>query len=260
MGKRSIDINCDMGESSPLRPGYSPDQDIALMDHVSSINLACGFHAGDAETMHLLAEAALVRGIAIGAHPSFPDRENFGRKKMNWQPAWLYDQIIYQLGALEAFLKIRGARLLHVKPHGALYNMAAADFTIAKIVAKAVADYDSRLIVMGLSGSQLISAAKEQGLLFAQEAFADRTYQSDGFLTSREKSDALLPTAEASVNQVLTLCKEQRVWTTDKTSIPLEVDTICIHSDGSTARTIASQISAALRNEGISINAASLLR
>lgn len=253
MDKRCIDINCDMGESSPLRPDYSPDQDLALMEFVSSINLACGFHAGDPRTMHLLTDAALEKGIAIGAHPSFPDREHFGRKKMAWNPEWLYDQIMYQLGALDAFLTIRGARLQHVKPHGALYNMAAADLIMAQVIAKAVADYDDRLMLVGLSGSEMIQAAKERGLPFANEVFADRTYQTDGTLTSREKPNSLLTTTADSIQQVMEICHKQQVRTTDNTLIPLQADTICIHSDGSSALQMASGIYQALQKAGIII-------
>src|SRR5574343_1233823 len=253
MDKRRIDINCDMGESSPLRPDYTQDQDMALMEFVSSINLACGFHAGDPRTMHLLTEVALEKGVAIGAHPSFPDREHFGRKKMAWSPEWLYDQIIYQLRALDAFLSIRGTRLQHVKTHGALYNMAATDKTMAQVLVKAVADYDDRLILVGLSGSDMIQAAKERGLRYANEVFADRTYQTNGTLTSRELPDALLNTTEESINQVMDICLNQQVRTTDNKLIPLQADTVCIHSDGSSALQMASGIYQALQMAGITI-------
>lgn len=250
MDKRYIDINCDMGESSLLRPNYEMEKDIALMEYISSINLACGFHAGDPTTMHTLTEAALERGIAIGAHPSFPDKENFGRKAMPWKPEWLYDQVIYQLGALEGFLKIRGAKLNHVKPHGALYNLAAKDLVLADIIAKAISDFDSSLIFYGLSGSCMAEASKKIGITFSNEVFADRTYRADGSLTDRSNSNAMIETAEKSLEQVLNFCQNQEVKTIDGTTLSIKADTICIHSDGANAKELAAVIYHGLRKTG----------
>src|SRR6478609_11272493 len=154
----SIDMNCDMGESGSLY-AYDIEKDIALMQYMSSVNLACGYHAGDAHTMHRLVETAMDKRIAIGAHPSYPDRENFGRTNITVSTSELYDIILYQLGALHAFLKVKGGHLHHVKPHGALYNMAAKNRSLADVICKAMVDFDRDLILYGLSGSELINAS-----------------------------------------------------------------------------------------------------
>src|SRR5215471_13763940 len=149
-----IDINCDMGERTNLW-SYSLEKDLSLLKYITSLNLACGFHAGDAHVMHELTDAALHAGVAVGAHPGFPDRENFGRTNMNLSPEKIYDVVLYQIGALEAFLRVMGASLHHVKPHGALYNMAAKDSVLAAAICKAVYDFDENLVFYGLSGSKL---------------------------------------------------------------------------------------------------------
>jgi Uncharacterized proteins, homologs of lactam utilization protein B len=234
----SIDLNCDMGESTHLWP-WSVEHDRALLPFLSSINLACGFHAGDAHTMHELVEAALSAGIAIGAHPSFEDRENFGRINQLLTPEKVYDIVLYQLGALDAFLKVMSTRLHHVKPHGALYNMAAKDEVLASAICKAVYDYDPRLIVYGLSGSRLIAAAHATGLTTCSEVFADRTYQDDGQLTPRQAPNALIQDTQQAVAQVLQMVQQRTVTSVNGKELPIVAETVCIHSDGEHALELA---------------------
>lgn len=246
------DINCDMGESSPLW-NYSLERDLSILPFISSVNLACGYHAGDPGTMHTMVEAALKAGVAIGAHPSFPDRENFGRSNMQLTPEQLYDIVLYQLGALNAFLQVNGAILHHVKPHGALYNMAAKDPIMAKAIADAVYDFDGALILYGLSGSELIETSRHDFLSTCSEVFADRTYQDDGSLTPRSHPDALLKSEEASVAQVLQMVQQQTVQTLSGTTIPVKAETICIHGDGPDAVSFAKAIHNALSSAGIAV-------
>ncbi|MGN6418040.1 MAG: LamB/YcsF family protein [Pseudobacter sp.] len=246
------DINCDMGESSPLWD-YSLERDLSILPFISSVNLACGYHAGDPGTMHTMVEAALKAGVAIGAHPSFPDRENFGRSNMQLTPEQIYDIVLYQLGALNAFLQVNGAILHHVKPHGALYNMAAKDPIMAKAIADAVYDFDGSLILYGLSGSELIETGRHDFLSTCSEVFADRTYQDDGSLTPRSHPDAMLHSQEASVAQVLQMVQQQTVQSLSGKTVPVKAETICIHGDGSDAVSFAKAIHNALSSAGIAV-------
>ncbi|MEO5593759.1 MAG: 5-oxoprolinase subunit PxpA [Chitinophagaceae bacterium] len=249
---QTIDINCDMGESTSLWP-YHIENDIALFPYLSSINIACGSHAGDACTMHELVDAALIKGVAVGAHPGFDDKENFGRTCMNLSALKIYDSIIYQLGALDAFLKINGTKLHHIKPHGALYNMAAKDPAIANTICRAVKEYDAGLILYGLSGSELINAANTVDLKNCSEVFADRTYQDDGSLTPRSAGNALIKDEEQSLQQVLRMAMDGTVVSTSGRTIPVKADTVCIHSDGGQALAFAKRIHQALNKKNIEI-------
>jgi len=248
----SIDLNCDMGESTSLFT-YNIEKDIALMSYMSSVNLACGYHAGDAHTMHRLVETAMDKRIAIGAHPSFPDRENFGRTNITVSTSELYDIILYQLGALQAFVNVKGGRLHHVKPHGALYNMAAKNRSLADAICKAMVDFDRDLILYGLSGSELIKASKEAGLKVASEIFSDRTYQDDGSLTPRTMPAALIEDEQLALKQVMQMVKEGTVLTLSGKNISLQADTICIHGDGKHALEFARKIHHALLENGVNI-------
>jgi len=245
-----IDLNCDMGESTTLW-NYRIEKDIALLRYLSSVNLACGFHAGDAHTMHALVEAALTAGLAIGALPGFPDKENFGRSNMTLPPEKIYDIIICQLGALDAFVKICGARLHHVKPHGALYNMAAKDRVMADAICRAVKDYDERLWLYGLSGSELVKAAQAIDLRSRSEVFADRTYAPDGSLTPRSDPHAMIASEEASLQQVIQMVQTGTVTATNGKHVPLIAETICIHGDGEHALPFAQRIYDTLKQQGI---------
>ena len=248
----SIDLNCDMGESGSLY-AYDMEKDIALMQYLSSVNLACGYHAGDAHTMHKLVETAMDKRIAIGAHPSFPDRENFGRTNMMLLSSEVYDIVLYQLGALYAFLKVKGGTIHHVKPHGALYNMAAKNRELADAICKAIADFDEKLILYGLAGSELITAATAMGLTSASEIFSDRTYQDDGSLTSRTMPDALIEDEQLAIKQVLQMVKTGMVKTLSGKNISLKAETICIHGDGKHALEFARNIHTVLVENGINI-------
>lgn len=246
----TIDLNCDMGESTALWE-YHTDKDIALLRYLSSVNLACGFHAGDAHTMHTLVEAALEAGVAVGAHPGFADRDNFGRTNISLAPNKIYDIILYQIGALDAFVHIHGAHLHHVKPHGALYNMAAKDRVMADAICRAVKDYDERLVLYGLSGSELINAAAAIGLRHRSEVFADRTYAPDGSLTPRSAPNAMIASEEASLRQVLQMIRHKTVVAADGSSVPIVAETVCIHGDGAQALSFARRIYDTLKQQGI---------
>ena len=248
----SIDINCDMGESTHLWR-YDIENDLKLLRYVSSINIACGMHAGDSYTMHELVNAASIEGIAVGAHPGFADRDNFGRTNHNLSHDYIYDLIIYQIGALDAFMRVTDERLHHVKPHGALYNMAAKDADIAGAICKAVYDYDPNLKLYGLSGSKLIEAATATGLKTCSEVFADRTYQDDGHLTPRTEPNALIHDTEQSLEQVLQMVMQRTVTSVNEKEVPIVADTICVHSDGEHALQFAREIKAVLLMNGVEV-------
>lgn len=246
-----------MGESTHLWP-YHIEKDRLLLSYVSSINLACGYHAGDAHTMHELAAAAITAGVAIGAHPGFADRDNFGRTNMALPSDAIYDLVLYQIGALDAFLKVLGTRLHHVKPHGELYNMAAKDEVMAEAICKAINDYDNRLLLYGLSDSKLIKAAIATGLSTCSEVFADRTYQDDGHLTPRTHERALLRSTEQSVEQVLQMVQRRTVTSVNGREVPLVADTVCIHGDGERALEIAKAIYDKLMQHGVQVKASAV--
>jgi UPF0271 protein len=248
----SIDLNCDMGESTHLHP-YNIDKDLSLLKFVSSVNLACGFHAGDAHTMHLLVETAVGMEIAVGAHPGFDDKENFGRENREISPEKIYDIVLYQLGALSAFLRACHTRMHHVKPHGALYNVAAKKRAVADAICNAIFDFDDNLMLYGLSGSELIRSAHHLGLSTASEAFADRTYQPDGSLTPRLTPGALIENADDASKQVLQMLQQGTVTTASNNIIPVKADTICIHGDGAHALSFAETIINTLTRAGIAI-------
>lgn len=239
-----IDLNCDMGENGS-EEGLA--NDLSIMPYVTAINVACGFHAGDKETMTKTVKAGLRHGISIGAHPGFDDREGFGRREMNLIPSEIYDLVARQVRLMKAVTASLGASLSHVKPHGALYNMAARSASMADAVADAVYDADSKLILYGLSGSELIRSGKKKGLKVYQEIFADRTYQSNGSLTARNQPDALINDQEQAVAQVLQIIRRGTTTTAQGTEITLQADTVCLHSDGSQALIFAREIHNALK-------------
>jgi len=213
-----------------------------LMPFISSANIACGYHAGDEATMQQVIGLCQKYKVNIGAHPSFLDRENFGRTEMELSLMEAYSIITDQLNILNGIIKRNGAKLHHVKPHGALYNMAAKNTGLAHVIARAVKDFDPSLIYYGLSGSKMITMAKEEGLQTANEVFADRTYQPDGSLTPRSQNNALLADAGDVVKQVLKFVKENKVTTQTGEEIIVLADTICIHGDGKHAVEFAKAI------------------
>jgi Uncharacterized proteins, homologs of lactam utilization protein B, COG1540 len=246
----TIDLNADMGESFGA---YTMGNDEALLDVVSSANIACGFHAGDPATMRKTVRLALEKNVAIGAHPSLPDLMGFGRRAMEITADEAYDLVLYQLGALYAFVRAEGGQLSHVKPHGALYTQAAKQRAIAAAIAQAVARFDDSLTLVGLSGSELIKAGKALGLRTANEAFADRTYQPDGSLTSRQHPNALIANANEAARQAVKLACERTVQTLQGERIHIEADTICVHGDSPNALELARKIREALTEAGVKI-------
>lgn len=209
--------------------------DIALMELISSANIACGFHAGDATIMRKTAQLALEKNVAVGAHPAFPDLQGFGRRNMQLSPQEVYDICIYQIGAMFGTIRALGGKLHHVKPHGALYNMAAKDAALAKVIADATKAIHPDLILYGLSGSHLITEAEKIGLHTASEVFADRTYQNDGSLTPRSQANAMIESVQGAVNQVIMMIEKQCVISTEGREVALKADTVCIHGDGNHA-------------------------
>jgi 5-oxoprolinase (ATP-hydrolysing) subunit A len=250
----SVDLNCDLGESFGV---YQLGNDEEILDIVSSANIACGFHAGDPSIMRKTVWLALEKKAAIGAHPGLPDRMGFGRREMKVTPAEVYDMVVYQVGALAGFVKAEGGVMQHVKPHGALYNMAAKDAKIAEAIAEAVYDMDPKLILYGLAGSELIRAGVRLGLRTASEVFADRTYQEDGTLTSRRKPDALIKDPQQAAAQVIHMVKEGKVRSQQGKEISLVAETICIHGDGAKALETARKIREQLLQAGITIQSVS---
>lgn len=248
---RSVDLNCDMGESFGA---YQLGNDSAILDFVSSANIACGFHAGDPATMRKTVKLALEKGIAIGAHPGLPDLVGFGRRNMEISAQEAYDIVVYQIGALQAFVQAEGGVMQHVKPHGALYNMAATRAPLARAIAQAVYHVNPQLILYGLAGSELIQAGQQIGLQTAQEVFADRTYQQDGTLTPRSQPDALITGHDESRSQVIRMVTEGRVHTRQGVDIPIQADTICIHGDGAHALEFARAIRESLESAGITVS------
>ncbi|MBN6187154.1 LamB/YcsF family protein [Aneurinibacillus sp. BA2021] len=247
-----VDINCDMGESfGAYRMGTDED----ILSFVTSANIACGFHAGGPSVMRRTVELALAKGVAIGAHPGLPDLEGFGRRNMDITPQEAYDMVVYQIGALYGFVKASGARMQHVKPHGALYNMAAKDSALSEAIAEAVYKVDPELILFGLSGGELVKAGERIGLRTAHEVFADRTYQLDGTLTSRREPQALITNTEEAVQQVIRMVKEQKVHTLQKQDIAIQADTVCIHGDGAHALDFARNIRQLLAQADVSVRA-----
>lgn len=248
-----IDLNCDLGESFGA---YSIGNDAAILPFVTSANIACGFHAGDPSVMRKTVQLALKNGVALGAHPGLPDLQGFGRRKIEISPQEAYDLVVYQIGALLGFIRAEGAWMQHVKPHGALYNMAAKDKNLAEAVANAVYDVNPELILFGLAGSELIWAGKKVGLKTSEEVFADRTYQPDGALTPRSQPDALIVDDAKAVSQVICMVQKKGVKATNGSWVDLKADTVCIHGDGAKALLFAKKIQDALTAAAIEVCAA----
>ncbi len=241
-----IDFNCDLGE---LGDGGALDE--AVLAQITSANIACGFHAGGPVEMERTVAMARLFGCAVGAHPGFPDRENFGRTKMDASPGEVRAFVVYQIGALSAFCRAQGVRMSHVKAHGALYNMAAADYALAQAVCEGVAMVDPSLIVLGLSGSLMLDAAANAGLRAASEVFADRAYMADGSLMPRGMEGAVITDMAKIERRVVRMATEGTVEAADGTVIPIKADSVCLHGDNPGAAEFASKIRAALEREGI---------
>ena len=247
-----IDLNGDVGESFGV---YQIGHDAALMPALTSASVACGFHAGDPGVMRETVALARANGVAVGAHPGFPDLVGFGRRELKATPREVEDFVVYQIGALAAVAAAHGVRLQHVKAHGALYNMAAREPALADAIARAAASVDRSLILFGLPGSQLIAAGQRAGLRTSREAFADRAYLRDGSLVPRTQTGAMVEDADAVVGRVVSIVCDRAVTAIDGSRIDLDVDTVCVHGDTPDAAALASRIRQALTAAGVAIAA-----
>jgi len=242
-----VDLNCDLGEGA--------GHDAALMPLITSANIACGAHAGDEATMRATVALAQRHGVAIGAHPGFADRENFGRRERPVSPSEVHQLVYEQVRQLQLIVRGAGARVSHVKLHGALYNLAAREPRLAQAAVEAIYEVDPRLVMFGLAGSQLIAAGDACGVAVASEVFADRTYQADGSLTPRSRPDALITDESGAVVQVLRMVREGKVRATDGTDVAISTDTICLHGDGAQPVEFARRLRQELTTAGIEIKA-----
>lgn len=246
----TIDLNSDLGEGS----GDSHIRhDEALLDLVSSANIACGFHAGDATTMRETVRAAKLRGVAIGAHPSYPDIPGFGRRELGLPAKEISRHVAYQIRALREVCGAEGARLSYVKPHGALYNRAARDREAATAVVSAIRDVEASLTLLGPAGSEMARAAERAGVAFASEAFVDRAYRPDRTLVPRERPDAVIHDVEEAVERAMMLVKGQTITADDGSELRITAQSLCVHGDNADASAILRALNARLRESGVTI-------
>jgi UPF0271 protein len=245
-----VDLNSDLGESFGR---YTLGMDEAVIPLISSANVACGYHASDPIVMDKTIRLAKEAGIRVGAHPGFQDLMGFGRRNMNVSPAEARAYVLYQLGALDAFCRAHGVKLQHVKPHGALYNMAAKDYELSRAICQAVREYDPGLIILALSGGELAHAAQDMGLPTALEVFADRAYEEDGTLVDRRKEGAMITDEEEAISRVIGMIKEKKVTAITGKEIPIQADSICVHGDGEKALAFIRRIREAFKKENIEI-------
>ena len=246
-----IDLNADVGESFGA---WQMGADAELLAFVTSVNVACGFHAGDPQVMDRTVGLAVRAGVAVGAHPGYPDLRGFGRRALAAEPAEVEADVLYQVGALAVFASAHGTRLHHVKPHGALYNQAAVDPALARAIARGVARASQELVLVGLAGSRAMrEAAASQGLRFAAEAFVDRRYLADGTLQSRRLPGSVLSDPAAAAAQAVRLVREGVVETADGKEVAVEAETFCLHGDQPAALAVARAVRAALEDAGVTV-------
>lgn len=245
-----VDLNCDLGESFG---NYKLGLDEEVISYISSANLACGFHASDPLTMSHTVELAKKAGVCVGAHPGLPDLVGFGRRNMNISQKEAKAMVQYQIGALDSFCKAQGIKMQHVKPHGALYNMAAKDIKLATAICEGIYEVNPELILLALSGSEMVNAANNVGLKVAREAFADRAYEEDGTLVARTKEGSMITDEDESIQRVIRMIKENKVKTITGIDIPIKVDSICVHGDGIKALEFVRKIKAGLEEQDIKI-------
>lgn len=243
-----IDLNCDLGESFGA---YTIGNDAEVIPYISSANIACGFHASDPIVMKKTVETCVLNGKAIGAHPGFYDLMGFGRRQMNITPAEAKAYVMYQVGALDAFCKAEGVSMQHVKPHGALYNMAGKDYELARGVCEGIYDVNPELIMYVLSGSQMQKAALDTGLKVAREVFADRGYMPDGSLVPRGQEGAMITDEDEAISRVIRMVKEHKVEAVDGTNVEIIPDSVCVHGDGEKAILFVKKLNEAFESEGI---------
>jgi UPF0271 protein len=244
-----VDLNSDLGEGG--------GHDDEILDMISSANIACGFHAGDPASIFASIQAALKRGVSVGAHPSFLDRKNFGRTEMTMPPAEIYSSVAYQIGAFQALVRAAGGRMSHVKPHGALYNMAARDRTLADVIANAIFALDPKLILFAPSESELDRAAAARGLEIAPEVFADRNYLPNGALVPRSDANAFVHDPVEAADRVIRILREGKVRAVDGTDISVFGTTVCVHGDNPQAVDFVRKLGERLDLEGVMITAPS---
>jgi UPF0271 protein len=247
-----VDLNGDVGETGSAE---SSGSGLALIPHLTSANVACGFHAGDPGVMRATVEFAREHGVAVGAHPGFPDPESFGRRELQFSPEDVEDFVAYQVGSLAAIAAALGVRLQHVKPHGALFNMAVRDASLADAIARAAAVIDRTLILFGLPDSEIVAAGKRAGLRTAGEGFADRAYSSDGTLVSRQQPGAVIHDRQAVVRRAVRMVCEGIVEAIDGRMVPVVVDTLCVHGDTAGAVDLAAGLRAVLGTAGVEVKA-----
>ena len=250
--RTTIDINCDLGESYGA---WKMGEDAAVMPYITSANIACGFHGGDPATIRATVRLAVDHGVAIGAHPSLPDLQGFGRRFMKISPQDMYDLVVYQAGAVEAFARAAGARLHHLKCHGALYNMAANDAGLAEAMARAVKDLGGGLILYALSNSLMMSTAKKLGVAVAGEVFADRGYADDGTLAPRGSPGAMIEDPALAAQRAVSMIEEGRVTALSGRRVPVSPDTLCLHGDQPGAVAFARAIRKAFAERGVGVAA-----
>lgn len=245
-----IDLNCDLGESFG---NYQCGMDAEVIPYITSANVACGFHASDPVVMMRTVAMAKKYHVGIGAHPGFPDLQGFGRRNMTMQPEEIKAMIIYQIGALSAFCQAEGTMLRHVKPHGALYNMAGKNMEMAMAICEGIAEVDPDLKVLAQAGSCLETAAGKCGLSFAKEIFADRAYEEDGSLVARSKPGAMITDEDEAVCRVISMVKDGKVTAITGKEIAVQADSVCVHGDGPKAVAFVKKIRAALEAAGIEV-------
>ncbi len=249
---KNIDLNCDMGESYGA---WKMGADAGVMPFISSANIACGFHGGDPATIRKTVRLAVDHGVAIGAHPSLPDLMGFGRRVMRISPQDMYDLVVYQAGAVEAFARAAGAKLHHVKCHGALYNMAATDEGLSEAMANAVRDLGEGVKLYALSNSVMMKIAKKKNISAMGEVFADRGYSDDGTLAPRDRPGGMIEDAAASVRQALAMIEEGYVTSLSGKRVAVAADTLCLHGDQPGAVTFAQALRKAFKEKGITVAA-----
>ncbi len=245
--KLSVDLNADLGEGS--------GHDAELFELISSANIATGFHAGDSDTMHAAISAAMQHGVAVGGHPSFFDRENFGRKELKVPNEEVFDAVAYQLGIFQAIASALGVRPNHVKPHGALYNMAVRDEKLADAIARGIESVDPKLILFAPDNTELARAGETHGVQIAREIFADRNYLNDGWLVPRTRPDALLRDPKEAAERVLRMLREGKVRSVEGRDVDVRGETICVHGDTPGAVEFARELRTQLEREGVGISA-----
>lgn len=238
-----IDLNSDLGEGAAF--------DAQIIPLITSANIACGFHAGSSEIMDETIALCKSAGVSAGAHPGYPDKENFGRTNMDVTPKQVYDFTLYQLGALDAIAKAQGKKLEHVKAHGAMYNAAAKDRSLADAIADAVYDFDKNLILLALSGSEMVNSAKAKGLKVASEVFADRAYEADGTLRARKLEGSMITDENEAISRVIRMIKEGKVTAYTGEDINIEAHSVCVHGDGEKALDFVRSLNKAFKENGI---------